>query len=58
MAEPDTTATARWPGCCMTCNRWRYTQQGRGECMLLKIWTEEDFCCKSFYEGTWEPRDG
>lgn len=38
-------------GCCMACNKWRYTNNGKGECMQLKIWTDEEFFCKHFWEG-------
>lgn len=34
--------------CCMSCTHWRYTQQGKGECMSLNIYTEEGFGCTDF----------
>jgi hypothetical protein len=35
-------------GCCMGCVHWRYTQNGMGECKILKQYTEEGFYCKAF----------
>jgi hypothetical protein len=40
--------------CCMACIHWRYTQQGTGECMNLKIYTREEFGCKAFVDGEYK----
>lgn len=35
-------------GCCMSCSNWRVTQGGKGECGILKVYTDEGFFCKFF----------
>ena len=35
-------------GCCMGCANWRYTQNGMGECKILKQYTDEGFDCKAW----------
>ena len=39
--------------CCMTCRWWRYTNNGKGECMSFnkKIYTDEGFYCKTHIGG-------
>lgn len=45
---PEQVVEDKAMGCCMGCAEWRYTQQGKGECRILKIYTDEGFFCKSF----------
>lgn len=37
-------------GCCMGCANWRYTQNGMGDCKILKQFTDEGFDCKAWAE--------
>lgn len=42
--------------CCFACIYWRTTQQGKGQCMNLKIYTSEEFGCTDFTEGEYQTK--
>ncbi len=44
-SDSQTEQEVKSTGCCMNCQRWRYTQNGKGECSLFDKYTDEGFSC-------------
>lgn len=51
--KPDKQNNETMDDCCMSCSWWRYTNNGKGECMSFNknIYTNEGFYCKNHIEG-------